>query len=235
MNQVVKHFVLSGLFALVASACTAKRISLGPTGTIPPRPAGATYPGWEYYCAGVDGSIGYRDAIVQLLSDAGKQGWELLFAQEIVGMQYCFKRPLADGAGAATAAAGADPLDALWASGITKLADNRYDITRDAFERMYTNMERAAGGARIAEWTEAGKVRGFVFEQVPPGSPLARLGLVSGDAVDEINGFQLTTADQAFGVLYKLRGASALELEVTRAGKPLTLRYAVVTTAPQPR
>lgn len=232
MNQVVKHLVLSGLFGLVAAACTATQIPLGATGSIPPRPAGATYPGWEYFCSAVDGSIGYQEAIVRLMSEAGKQGWELLFVEEIAGKQYCFKRPLVDGAGAASASAGADPLDALWASGITKLAENRYDITKDAFERLYTNMERAAGGARIAAWTEAGKVRGFVFEQVPSTSPLARLGLTSGDAVAEINGFELTSADQAFGVLYKLRTASALELEVTRAGKPLTLSYSVRPQAP---
>ncbi|MBA3452457.1 MAG: general secretion pathway protein GspC, partial [Deltaproteobacteria bacterium] len=39
--------------------------------------------------------------------------------------------------------------------------------------------------------------------------------------------FELTSADKALEVYTKLREATSLEMEVTRRGKPVTLKYTI--------
>jgi hypothetical protein len=92
----MKHVFASVLFTLLVSGCAAKASALGPGGgAIPPRPAYATYPGWEHYCAAVDGGLGYNDVAARLLQDAGRQGWELVAIHDISSRNtFCFKRPL---------------------------------------------------------------------------------------------------------------------------------------------
>lgn len=91
-------FALTLTTILATAGCAATTKSLGSSGgEIPPRPASATYPGWEHYCASIDGGRGYREAAAQLMRDAGKQGWELVSLHEISGdLNFCFKRPLID-------------------------------------------------------------------------------------------------------------------------------------------
>ena len=50
---------------------------------------------------------------------------------------------------------------------------------------------------------------------------------VNGDTLQSINGFELTSADKALEVYTKLREATSLEVNVTRRGKPVTLKYTI--------
>lgn len=55
-------------------------------GRIQPRPPGAMYPNWEYFCHMVN--MNNADAV---LNEAGAQGWEMV---TLAGSAVCFKRPL---------------------------------------------------------------------------------------------------------------------------------------------
>lgn len=246
----MKHVVGPVLFALVASACSAKPSSLGSgSSTIPPRPAGAAYPGWEYFCASIDAGVGYADVVATFLNDAGKEGWELAVVEQIAGQQFCFKRPRTEGvtggaaaAPAAVAGAVAAPAEALaspaeveklnalaatWARGITKFDETSYGITKDTFDGMYMNGAVMMRAARMVPWTKDGKMEGFKLYAIRPGSVVALLGFSNGDTVHEINGFPLSSVEETLKVLAKVRAASSLELTMTRRGQPLSLRYSI--------
>lgn len=95
----MKLFSISLLIAVLAAGCAATPQGFGSSsGGVPPRPAAASYPGWEHYCAWIDGNAGYDAAVTKLLSDAGKEGWELVTMVNIGDTpRFCFKRPLVDG------------------------------------------------------------------------------------------------------------------------------------------
>jgi general secretion pathway protein C len=84
-----------------------------------------------------------------------------------------------------------------------------------------------AKGARVVPSMKNGKPDGFKLYAIRPSSAFARLGLANGDTLQSINGFELTSADKALEVYTKLREATSLEVEVTRRGKPVTLKYSI--------
>ena len=57
---------------------------------IPPRPANATYPDWEYLCVAPH----TLEELNRSLEDAGNRGWELV---TVIPNAFCFKRPKTPG------------------------------------------------------------------------------------------------------------------------------------------
>jgi general secretion pathway protein C len=84
-----------------------------------------------------------------------------------------------------------------------------------------------AKGARVVPAVKNGQPDGFKLYAIRPSSVYAKLGLTNGDTLQAINGFQLTSADKALEVYTKLREATQLEVEITRRGKPMTLKYSI--------
>jgi membrane-associated protease RseP (regulator of RpoE activity) len=63
--------------------------------------------------------------------------------------------------------------------------------------------------------------------EIRPSSLYARLGLLNGDTLVSVNGFELTSADKALEIYTKLREASRIEIVVERKGVQLTLAYSI--------
>nr|MBA3502758.1 hypothetical protein [Deltaproteobacteria bacterium] len=111
--------------------------------------------------------------------------------------------------------------------GIKKIDDTTYEIEKSLVEKVLVNPMAVAKGARIVPAMKNGKPEGFKLYAIRPTSVYAKLGLTNGDTLTSINGFELTSADKALEVYTKLREATSLELEVTRRGKPVTLKYTI--------
>jgi general secretion pathway protein C len=112
-------------------------------------------------------------------------------------------------------------------SGIKKIDDNNYEIDKALVEKVLLNPMAVAKGARVVPSMKNGKPDGFKLYAIRPSSAFAKLGLANGDTLQSINGFELTSADKALEVYTKLREATSLEVEVTRRGKPVTLKYSI--------
>jgi len=112
-------------------------------------------------------------------------------------------------------------------AGIKKIDDNNYEIDKSLVEKVLLNPMAVAKGARVVPSMKNGKPDGFKLYAIRPSSAFARLGLANGDTLQSINGFELTSADKALEVYTKLREATSLEVEVTRRGKPVTLKYSI--------
>ena len=120
-----------------------------------------------------------------------------------------------------------DEMQSAVDSGIKKLDDNNYEIDKALVEKVLLNPMAVAKGARVVPSMKNGKPDGFKLYAIRPSSAFAKLGLANGDTLQSINGFELTSADKALEVYTKLREATSLEVEVTRRGKPVTLKYSI--------
>lgn len=120
-----------------------------------------------------------------------------------------------------------DEMQASIDNGIKKIDDSNYEIDKALVDKVLANPMAVAKGARVVPAVKNGKPDGFKLYAIRPSSVYAKLGLTNGDTIQAINGFELTTADKALEVYTKLREATSLEMEVTRRGKPVTLKYTI--------
>jgi general secretion pathway protein C len=112
-------------------------------------------------------------------------------------------------------------------TGIKKIDDTNFEIDKSLIEKVLLNPMAFAKNARVVPSMKNGKPDGFKLYAIRPNSAFARLGLSNGDTLQSINGFELTSADKALEVYTKLREATSLEVDVTRRGKPVTLKYTI--------
>jgi general secretion pathway protein C len=120
-----------------------------------------------------------------------------------------------------------DDLQAAIDSGIKKVDDNNYEISRDLVDKVLANPMAIAKGARVVPAVKNGKADGFKLYAIRPNSVYSKLGFSNGDTLHSINSFELTSADKALEVYTKLKEANSLQVEVTRRGKPVTLNYTI--------
>jgi general secretion pathway protein C len=128
---------------------------------------------------------------------------------------------------ASTQTGDGDDLQAAVDSGIKKIDETTYEIEKKLVDQVLLNPMAVAKGARVVPAMKNGKPEGFKLYAIRPTSAFAKLGLTNGDTLTSINGFALDSADRALEVYTKLREATSLELEVTRRGKPVTLKYTI--------
>jgi general secretion pathway protein C len=120
-----------------------------------------------------------------------------------------------------------DELQASIDSGVKKIDDKNYEIDRALVDKVLANPMAVAKGARVVPAVKDGKPDGFKLYAIRPSSVFAKLGLTNGDTLQAINGMELTTADKALEVYTKLREATTLQVEITRRGQPMTLKYGI--------
>jgi general secretion pathway protein C len=120
-----------------------------------------------------------------------------------------------------------DDMQAQIDSGIKKIDETTYEIDKALIDKVLANPMAWVKGARVVPSVKNGKPDGFKLYAIRPTSAYAKLGLTNGDTIHEINGFELTTADKALEVYMKLKEASSLQMEVTRRGKPVTMKYTI--------
>ncbi|HEX4454303.1 MAG TPA: type II secretion system protein GspC [Kofleriaceae bacterium] len=120
-----------------------------------------------------------------------------------------------------------DDMQAMIDSGIKKIDDNHYEISKDLVDRVLLNPMGFTKGARVVPAMANGKPNGFKLYSIRPGSVYAKLGLENGDTLSAINGMDLTSAEKALEVYTKLRDATTLEVGLTRRNKPDTITYSI--------
>ncbi|HTL33499.1 MAG TPA: type II secretion system protein GspC [Kofleriaceae bacterium] len=120
-----------------------------------------------------------------------------------------------------------DDLQASIDAGIKKIDDNNYEIDKSLVDKILANPMGVAKGARVVPAVKNGQPDGFKLYAIRPSSVYAKLGLANGDNLQSINGFELNSADAALNAYTKLREATSLELNVTRRGKQMTLKYQI--------
>lgn len=120
-----------------------------------------------------------------------------------------------------------DELRAAIEAGVRKSGENSWEIDRSVVDKVLSNPAAVGRGARIVPSIKNGKPNGFKLYAIRPSSVYSKIGLMNGDTLHAVNGFELTTPDKALEVYTKVRESSSLSVTITRRGKPVTLNYSI--------
>lgn len=120
-------------------------------------------------------------------------------------------------------AAPASP-DDLGAS-IKKTGENSYEVGQGDIDKALNNLSDLSTQARIVPAFEGGKTIGFKLFSIRPGSLYSKVGLQNGDVITRINGYEMSSPEKGLEIYTKLKDAKAVNVDLKRRGKPLTLDY----------
>ncbi len=116
------------------------------------------------------------------------------------------------------AEAAADP----YANRIKKIDDHTYDVDRDLVRELVSGAAKP-GKMRMMPIVKDGDVKGVRVFGVSPGTPGFAIGMKNSDVITAIDGEPIKTAQQLLDLYAKLDQLSSVELQGTRAGKPLAI------------
>jgi len=80
---------------------------------------------------------------------------------------------------------------------------------------------------RILPAYKDGQPEGFKLFAIRPGSLFSLLGMVSGDVVRRINGFEMNTPANALEAYTRLRDANRIDVDLERNGSSIRKSYSV--------
>jgi len=110
-------------------------------------------------------------------------------------------------------------------AGIHKVSDDRYNLDRSLVDRIIENQAELMRSARIIPHEEGGRVIGVKMYGIRRRSLLGRLGMMNGDILRTINGFDMSSPDSALEAYTRLRESDHLTVSITRRGQPTTIDY----------
>lgn len=114
--------------------------------------------------------------------------------------------------------------------GIVRVHGERYTIERPVISQYTGSISQAMGLVSGVRWhkNSRGKTDGFRLFGVRCGSPLAQVGIRSGDVIHTINGRKVKSIPQAFTAVRKLSRHDAIRVEGSRGGKRFTKLVTVI-------
>ena len=107
--------------------------------------------------------------------------------------------------------------------GIETVGPTERNIDRGIIPRLLEKKADLIGPARALPEMVGGKIAGFRVTGVRPDSLLGTLGIVNGDRLQSINGFDLTDTQSALAAYTRLLQADHLVLDVNRGGQNVRL------------
>jgi general secretion pathway protein C len=112
-------------------------------------------------------------------------------------------------------------------SGIKALDDNNYEIPKADLDKALANLNDLAMQARIVPAFKDGQAEGFKLFSIRPDSLYSKIGIVNGDVVKRINGFDMNSPEKALEIYTKLKDATRIDVEIDRNGSPVRKTYNV--------
>jgi hypothetical protein len=173
----------------------------------------------------VQGSFGLGDAIPGV-GKIERIGWRSIDVVDGAGRRATLSlldaSPAGAGAkGAATPQASDQAPASPFAGRIKKIDDHTYEVDRALVRELVSG--QSAGGMRAMPLMDKGEITGLRITMARPGSAAAEIGIKPGDAFTSINNEPIKTAQQMLDLLAKLDSLNYVEIQGTRAGKPLAL------------
>ncbi len=110
---------------------------------------------------------------------------------------------------------------------VTDLGDNRYQVPRATIEHSLSHMTELFTEIRAIPNIRNGRTNGFSLSEIAPGSVFDEMGFEEGDVLRSVNGQTVNDPGQAMQMLNQLRNQRAINVQVMRDGKPVTLYYTI--------
>ncbi|MDQ6986917.1 MAG: type II secretion system protein N [Mariprofundaceae bacterium] len=94
----------------------------------------------------------------------------------------------------------------------------RRQFTRAAIQKAVQDLPKLLTDALAVPHQMNGVPDGFLLQDIVPDSLYAQAGLMNGDVIRKVNGKAVTRPEQGIALFQQLQNASAIDLEITRAG-----------------
>jgi len=98
-------------------------------------------------------------------------------------------------------------------------------VSRSLIQNAMSNMGNILSQAQIRPYMNAGVPDGFIVNSIQPGSLYQKMGIVSGDIIQEVNSRKIRTLEDVMGLLNTIRSGSSLSLGIRRREKSEMLNY----------
>jgi general secretion pathway protein C len=114
-----------------------------------------------------------------------------------------------------------------YSKGVKKTGEYEYQIDKSMLDEQLQDLTKLGMEARVVPNYKDGKYEGFRLVGIRPDSLYRYIGIESGDVIKRINGQEIDTPNKALELFEKLKTSSAINLDVERRGKPVTLNYSI--------
>ena len=110
-------------------------------------------------------------------------------------------------------------------AGIQAIDENNYNIPRQDVDNALSHLNELAMQARIVPAFKDGQSEGFKLFSIRPDSLYSKIGIVNGDVIRRINGYDMNSPEKALEVYQKLRDSSRIDIELDRNGSIIHKSY----------
>ena len=114
-----------------------------------------------------------------------------------------------------------------YGAGIEPLDDNNYEVPKAELDKALANLNDLAMQARIVPAFKDGQAEGFKLFSIRPDSLYSKIGIVNGDVIKRINGFDMNSPEKALEIYTKLKDAGRIDVEIDRNGTSVRKTYNV--------
>lgn len=111
--------------------------------------------------------------------------------------------------------------------GVRKVSDTEYTVDKSEIDKVLQNLNEVATQARIVPNFVGGVSNGFKLFSIQPGSIFQKIGMVNGDVIKKINGYEMNSPDKALEVYQKLRDSTSIAIQMDRHGSDKTVTYQI--------
>ena len=112
---------------------------------------------------------------------------------------------------------------------VLRLRNTEFEIAGAMVDHVLEAQAELMRSARIVpEQDEHGTITGVRLFGIRPGSLMAALGFENGDALQTINGFDMTSPERSLEAYSRLRSVSDLRVGISRKGSKVFLDYHIV-------
>ena len=128
-------------------------------------------------------------------------------------------------AGAALApGAGATPTG----EGIKRIEDGKYEVAQAEIDAvMNGGLASMAQDVRIVPYFEGGVSKGFKLYSIKPGSLLSKIGMMNGDVISKVNGYDINSPEKALQIYGLLKNEKNVSVDLTRNGQAKSISYSI--------
>jgi general secretion pathway protein C len=98
-------------------------------------------------------------------------------------------------------------------------------LNRSEIQEAMEDMGNMLSQAQIRPYFNAGVPDGFIVTSIRSGSLYQRMGIATGDIIQEVNNRKIQTADDVMGLLNTIKSGASLSLGIKRRGKSETMNY----------
>lgn len=151
----------------------------------------------------------------EVVDDSGRHGILSLLEASAGGRD-------AGGAATPTPTAAADSTDP-YADRLKKVDDHTFEVDRSLVRELVGGSMTKAGARILPQQGKDGTLAGLKVFGVNPTGLAGRLGLKNGDMIEGVNNQKIESANTLLTMYSQLDTLSTVEVEGTRAGKPLTV------------